>query len=213
LLGKSIKIAEVNCDVEKTICEQYGVSAYPSLKYFEKGVHSEFIYRGAAQDIFEAVMNGNKLPVEEETDVFVLDASNHKKFIETNNVTLIEYYAPWCGHCKNLKPIYENAATLLKGEFKLAKVDCDSQKSICNSMNITSYPSLKFFENGIDVIILGIASDFIGTRDVDGIVETVRLGNKPPVEEPSDVLALTKETYSAFVSTGITLVEYYTSWW
>jgi hypothetical protein len=60
---------------------------------------------------------------------------------------------------------------------------------------------------------IGLASDFIGTRHVDGIVETVIGGNKRPVEEPSDVLALTKETYSAFVSTGITLVEYYASWW
>ena len=57
-------------------------------------------------------------------DVIVLDDSNFDELVNNSkDMWLIEFYAPWCGHCKNLEPEWNKAATELKGKVKVAKVD------------------------------------------------------------------------------------------
>lgn len=58
---------------------------------------------------------------------------------------IVEFYAPWCGHCQNLKPAYEKAATSLKGLAKVAAVNCDEEtnKPLCGSLGVQGFPTLK----------------------------------------------------------------------
>lgn len=44
---------------------------------------------------------------------------------------MVEYYAPWCGHCKNLKSDWEELATSVKGKAKIGAVDCTVNKATC----------------------------------------------------------------------------------
>jgi hypothetical protein len=63
-------------------------------------------------------------------------------------------------------------------------------------------------------VISGVMSEFIGSRDIDGIVGAIKNKNLPPVEEPSDVVSLTSETFESFLNDNVvTVVEFYTSWW
>ena len=67
--------------------------------------------------------------VEVPTDVVTLNSSNWEEtLIKSNGIWLVEFYAPWCGHCKALEPKWRKAAEKLKGNVTLAKLDCEDNK-------------------------------------------------------------------------------------
>lgn len=109
----------------------------------------------------------------------VLDLSENsvdsfKSELAKHDTILVEFFAPWCGHCKRLAPEYEKAATALKSNdppVPLAKVDCTSEsggKDICNEQGVQGFPTLKIFKGG------ELASEYNGPRDADGIVKYMR---------------------------------------
>lgn len=108
----------------------------------------------------------------------VIDYSNlspdaFKSEIESQDLILVKFYAPWCGHCKRLAPEYEEAAKKLAGDdpvVPLAKVDCTNEsggKEICSQNDVQGYPTVKIFRNGQ-------ASDYNDGRDADSIVKKMR---------------------------------------
>ena len=76
---------------------------------------------------------------------------------------LVEFYAPWCGHCKNLAPEYEKAAKALKGIANIAAIDASNERT---DVQIQGYPTIKFFQDGK-------VSDYDGPRTADGIVDFI----------------------------------------
>lgn len=83
------------------------------------------------------------------------------------------FYAPWCGHCQNLKPAYEKAATNLKGLANVAAVNCDddANKPFCGSMGVQGFPTLKIItptKAGKPAV-----EDYQGPRSAKGIVDHV----------------------------------------
>ncbi|CAI6010922.1 unnamed protein product [Closterium sp. NIES-65] len=80
------------------------------------------------------------------TDVIELTASNFRsKVVQDDHVWMIEFYAPWCGHCQRLKPDYIKAATATKGIVRFGAINCDEHKSIASEFGIRGFPTLKLF--------------------------------------------------------------------
>lgn len=83
---------------------------------------------------------------EYEGDVTVLTVGNfEREVIMSEDMWIVEFYAPWCGHCKSLAPEWEKAATELKGTVKLAKVDATVEKSIAEKYEVKGFPTIKVF--------------------------------------------------------------------
>jgi protein disulfide-isomerase-like protein len=81
-----------------------------------------------------------------ENDVLVLTASNFDNIVNQADLMLVEFYAPWCGHCKKLIPEYEKAAEELNKNdppIPLAKVDCTVEESLGTRFGVKGYPTLK----------------------------------------------------------------------
>lgn len=57
---------------------------------------------------------------------------------------LVKFYAPWCGHCKRLEPIWLNVAqTLYRTNIRVGKIDCTRFPTIANEFAISGYPTIK----------------------------------------------------------------------
>ena len=83
---------------------------------------------------------------ESNTPVILLDGTNfEKEVVQSKDIWLILFYAPWCGHCKAFSPEYEKAAKALKGIFKIGAIDADKERSIGGKYNIQGFPTVKFF--------------------------------------------------------------------
>jgi protein disulfide-isomerase A6 len=84
------------------------------------------------------------------------------------------FYAPWCGHCQNLKQAYEKAAKNLAGLAKVAAVNCDedSNKPFCGQMGVQGFPTLKIVKPGLKPG-KPVVEDYQGPRNAEGIVDAV----------------------------------------
>uniref|UniRef100_A0A4W5N3S6 Protein disulfide-isomerase n=1 Tax=Hucho hucho TaxID=62062 RepID=A0A4W5N3S6_9TELE len=102
------------------------------------------------------------------SDVLELGDSDFDYTVAEYETVLVEFFAPWCGHCQQLAPEYETAATKLKGTVPLAKVDCTVNSETCGRFGVNGYPTLKIFRNGEDF------AAYDGPRSADGIVSYMK---------------------------------------
>ncbi|EGZ21025.1 hypothetical protein PHYSODRAFT_354354 [Phytophthora sojae] len=84
---------------------------------------------------------------------------------------LVEFYAPWCGHCKKLAPIYEKVADELKGEVNVAKVDVTDNAELGKRFGIRGFPTVLHFSHGKSY-------KFTGKRTLEDLAAFARGGFK-----------------------------------
>lgn len=85
-----------------------------------------------------------------EDHVVVLTQDNFTESVFSSELILVEFYAPWCGHCKRLAPDYARAAKELnlKHNIPLAKVDATEETSLAKMFGVDGYPTLIIFRHG-----------------------------------------------------------------
>jgi len=151
---------------------------------------------------------GNYLVVEDE-GVHVLTRDTFAHFVMPKSLVLVEFYAPWCGHCKTLEPEYAKAAKELKADgIPIAKVDATKETELAKEYFVQGFPTLILFRNGVKT------EDYSGPRTSAEIVSYMRKQADPDWKPPpSVILKLTMDNFTKTAKTkDLMLVWFYAPW-
>ncbi|XP_034018732.1 protein disulfide-isomerase A6-like [Thalassophryne amazonica] len=167
------KLGAVDADQHKSLGGQYGVRGFPTIKVFGANKNKPEEYQGgrSTQAIVDGAINALRALVKEKVggksggsgysrqsddgkkDVVELTDDNFDKLVlESDDVWLVEFFAPWCGHCKNLEPEWAAAATAVKeqtkGKVHLGAVDATVHQVVSARYGIRGFPTIKIFRKG-----------------------------------------------------------------
>lgn len=102
-----------------------------------------------------------------QSSVLDLIPDNFDKIAISGKPALVEFFAPWCGHCKTLAPVYEQLASdfaFAKDKVVIAKVDADAEKSLGKRFGVQGFPTIKYFDGKSDK-----PEDYNGGRDIESL--------------------------------------------
>ena len=105
---------------------------------------------------------------------FLFSDDTFDKFLEEESSVLVMFYAPWCGHCKQMKPKFVSAAAKMKNlenVGKLAAVDCTKEQKIGSRFGVKGYPTVKYFKDGQEAFDAGHA------REEEAIINFMKVNN------------------------------------
>ncbi|KAL5009597.1 hypothetical protein ScPMuIL_011902 [Solemya velum] len=194
-----VAFAAIDCTDHSTLCSSHDVTGYPTFKYFNYGKNPQKYMGGREEADFVNFMNDplNSGPaptppapnikeqwaiIEGNENIFFLTESTFETFLNVHkNGALIMFYAPWCGHCKAMKPAYAEAATILKADKvdgALAAVDATVETALATKYSIKSFPSLKYFKDGELVLT------YSGARTTEALVKFMKRPLTPPESVP-----------------------------
>jgi len=147
--------------------------------------------------------------------VIDLIPSNFDKLVLGGKPALVEFFAPWCGHCKTLAPTYEKLAAdfeFAKDKLVIAKVDADSEKSLGQRFGVQGFPTIKFFDGKSEKPV-----DYEGGRDLESLTEflTKKTGIKPrkKVTPPSAVEFLDDKSFKEKIGKDQDVLVAFTAPW
>ncbi|KAB1267270.1 Protein disulfide-isomerase A6 [Camelus dromedarius] len=164
-------------------------------------------------------------------DVIELTPSNfNREVIQSDSLWLVEFFAPWCGHCQRLTPEWKKVATALKDVVKVGAVDADKHQSLGGQYGVQGFPTIKIFGSNKNR-----PEDYQGGRTSEAIVDAAlsalrqlvkdRLGGRgggyssgkqgrSESSSKKDVIELTDDSFDKNVldSEDVWMVEFYAPW-
>lgn len=120
-----------------------------------------FVLNFASIGFVEAFPFGKFSGVEE------LTPRSLNQFVSTHKPVYILFYAPWCGHCRNVHPEWEKFAKAVEGTIRVGAINADEHKEISSRFGISGFPTIKFWKAGKKTI--DDQEDYKGPRDAKSI--------------------------------------------
>eukprot|EP00243_Klebsormidium_subtile_P002172 TRINITY_DN14160_c0_g1_i1.p1 TRINITY_DN14160_c0_g1~~TRINITY_DN14160_c0_g1_i1.p1 ORF type:complete len:431 (-),score=124.05 TRINITY_DN14160_c0_g1_i1:277-1569(-) len=162
-------VAAVDADAHKSLGAEYGVQGFPTIKAFIPGQKKPIDYQGAreakpmvdwvlqqAKSLVSSRLSGKKSSSsgggsgggkegKESAVVTLTDSNFEKEVLQSGDLWMVEFFAPWCGHCKALAPEWKKVAGNLKGKVKLGAVDCTVETSLASKYDVKGFPTILVF--------------------------------------------------------------------
>ncbi|XP_057305172.1 dnaJ homolog subfamily C member 10-like [Hydractinia symbiolongicarpus] len=171
-LAKKLKgdavLGQIDCQQFSYFCNVQGINSYPTIRlypYHGEGA-SYYIPHQGWRDLHSLhtwVFQYFPTMVED------LDETRfYEEVIDGEDPWLVDFYAPWCGHCHSFAPHFSKLAKRLQGTIRAGKVNCDNDHHICRQVRIRAYPTVKFYpgtiSDGMSQTITGISMNTLDTE-------------------------------------------------
>ncbi|RNF12067.1 protein disulfide isomerase [Trypanosoma conorhini] len=165
-LGRAVKAAKdkvlvgkVDATQHRDLSTRFGVSGYPTLLFFPAGSQQQESYDDPREaSAFVSFLNNRvpglhlAVPREHAYATELTKANFDAVAMDAAKDAFVMFYAPWCGHCKRLHPVFERLAMVYKDEADVVvgKLDADdaANAAVRDRYKISGYPTLIFFPKG-----------------------------------------------------------------
>ncbi|XP_067137389.1 dnaJ homolog subfamily C member 10-like [Centruroides vittatus] len=141
-----VHIASVNCQTYKNLCQSQGVSSYPDIRLYPRGsqgINTVSSYNNWNRDAVSLrAWIYSFLPSSVES---VTSEKAFKDILLDRKPWVIDFYAPWCGHCQTFAPEFEVVSKKLSGKVNAGKVNCDALPNVCQEAGVSAYPTVRFY--------------------------------------------------------------------
>ncbi|KJH47791.1 protein disulfide-isomerase domain protein [Dictyocaulus viviparus] len=180
----SVPLAKVDIKSEEALAKRYEIQHYPTFMLWKNNESPEkYEYDLDIDDITDWVRTRTESDYTPRRErVISLNSENFDDFVANQAICLVEFYAPWCGHCKKLAPEYEKAAKYLEAHgsgIKLAKVDATVEKSLAEKYGVDGFPTLIVMRHGRRF-------DYNGPRNANGIASYMIEQSQPAAKKLSN---------------------------
>lgn len=202
--GKVLYIyINIDDDDNARILEFFGLKAEqcPAIRYINLGEdmtkykpEKDDLTTTYIQSFVQGVLDGKLKPhlmseeVPEDWDskpVKTLVGKNFNEVAKNKDTNvLVEFYAPWCGHCKQLAPIWDELGEKFKDNKEIVIAKMDSTANELEDVKVQSFPTIKYFPKGSDKAV-----DYNGERTLEGFTKFLESGGKEgsgPAEEAGE---------------------------
>ena len=181
LPGVSLTVAEVDCtagmDGSMSICMQESIHGYPTVRLYKDGDLVEEYQFARTFDRMKTFIEEKlfDLATVEPNSIGVYDLNDlsFQKFIDSqgSGATLVFYHVTWCGHCKALRPVWDELAIDFLMEesedLKFAEVNCMEALDVCTEEGVEGFPQVYMYKDGV------MEDIFQGERTVEELTSFV----------------------------------------
>ncbi|KAH8115753.1 thioredoxin-domain-containing protein [Phellopilus nigrolimitatus] len=224
-----VHLAQVNCATNGDLCKKNGVTGYPQMQMYKSGDFAQqfkgsrdwdtlvsFIDGHAehtsAKNVLETAQDHHEHQAPEATEITTfpnengmvqsLDTATFNTLLDKGPV-FVKYYAPWCGHCKKLAPIWTQLASHLRHKLNIAEVNCDVHKDLCKTQG-AEYTGGRKFEQLRRFAEMAVAPTLLAVKTEEDYEHYVK---ESPVlylflHSPSDTNALKQLAQSSHILLG-----------
>lgn len=175
LKESNIKVGQIDCQAHQSLCRKNGVSSYPTLRVYPLGsINSEEFqtFNGWSRD-----SESLKAWVKSFLPTVAKSLSSNEftnEVIKSSDSWLVDFYAPWCGHCQVFAPVFEEIAKQLEGKVKAGKINCDKHGSACQLANIRAFPTLRFYAGSVEDQTQEPLGTDINSQDEEYILQFIK---------------------------------------
>mmetsp|Transcript_50554 Transcript_50554/g.99030 ORF Transcript_50554/g.99030 Transcript_50554/m.99030 type:complete len:817 (+) Transcript_50554:51-2501(+) len=222
-----VLVTKIDADKHSNVGDSQNIQGFPTMKVFvngnEDGVDVEM---GSIDEMYDAILAASdpnapkpkKWFEKEDENIAALTDSTVEAHLKQHKHVLLEFYAPWCGHCQEYAPQFSELAAQLKADkitkdVSVAKLDADTHSKFATKAGVEGFPTLFFY-------IDGEKSD-TDTDDRDGLLDTIRSKVDPTApkskkwyeQDEEHVTVLTDATVNDFLKANKNvLLEVYAPW-
>lgn len=169
----NLHVGQVDCEAHGHFCSQQGVHSYPTLRVYPRGrfgVRHFSVFNGWSRDATSfRDWAAHFLP----TSVEELDHAGFFESVLTDkDPWIVDFYAPWCGHCVSFRPVFESAAKKLEGKVKFGALNCEEHWHACDAAQVHRYPTVMFYLGSTHKVQSSVGTVIPGHRESD-ILDTV----------------------------------------